>query len=387
MKKQVLFVIDSLRCGGAEKSLVSLLPLLDYDRLDVDLLIVHRGGVFERYLPPNVRIIPLPVATGWRFFLQQLCRLRLTILLRIGRLVRKKWHSAELHWRVMGAAFAPMETRYDVAVAYHQGFPTYYTACKVTAAKKYAWINVDLLNAGYAEKFNRSFYDRFDAIAVVSETLRNLLEKTFYADQAKLCTVYDILNLNLIRQLAREPNFADHLPADVLRIATVGRLSVEKNHALALATAKILKENSLNFRWYFVGDGPERSNIERLVDIYGLHEHVVMLGMQPNPYPYMAGCDIYVQTSRFEGFCLTLREARILNKPVVTTNFSVAVDQIQDGENGLIAEMTAESLAEKILLLARNDALRKQLIAALRLEADRTMITETEKVNKMLLAG
>ena len=101
----------------------------------------------------------------------------------------------------------------------------------------------------------------------------------------------------------------------------------------------------------------------------------------------MDSCDVYVQTSSFEGFCLTLREARILNKPVVSTTFSVAYDdQACDGENGLIAEMTAESVAEKIMLLAKNNALREKLIVATRLEEDRTMVTEAAKVNKMLLA-
>ena len=184
----------------------------------------------------------------------------------------------------------------------------------------------------------------------------------------------------------RSLSFEDKFPINALRIVTVGRMTTQKNYVLAVETAKHLKDSGLNFCWFFVGDGPERVTIENLVTDYGLEEYVLLLGIQSNPYPYMAGCDIYVQTSSFEGFCLTLREARILNKPVVSTNFSVVYDQIRDGENGLIAEMIAESVAEKIILLAKNKTLREKLIAATRFEEDRTMVTEAAKVNKMLLA-
>lgn len=386
MKKKVLFVIDSLTCGGAEKSLVSLLPLLDYDKLEVDLLIVRRGGIFDLHVPSQVRLIALPMATGIRKMLRPLCRLRFFARLRCNRLLGIPQHSAEQHWTTMKAAIAPLKKNYDAAVAWHQGFPTYYVASRVNSVRKYAWVNIDLSKAGYAASFNRSFYDRFHGISAVSDTLRMMLENTDYIDKTRLYTVYDILNVDQIRQLARETGFNDNLPVGTLRIVTTGRMTTQKNYVLAVNTAWRLKENGLNFHWYFVGDGPERCHIKQLIEARSLQEHITLLGTQSNPYPYMAGCDIYVQTSRFEGFCLTLREARILNKPVVSTDFPVVHDQIRDGENGLIAKMTPESVAEKILLLARDPVLREKLIAATRLEEDRTAMTEAAKVNEMLLA-
>lgn len=385
MKKQVLFVVDSLTCGGAEKSLVSLLPLLDYRKIEVDLLIVSRGGVFEQYLHPPVRVIALPEATDTGKYLQQLCRLILGVRSRLFRMFGLQRHDAEFYWTVMKYAVVPLKRYYDTAVAWHQGFPTYYVAAKVDAAKKFAWVNVDLQKAGYSESFNKSYYNRFDRIAAVSETLRRMLEG-IYVDKEKLYTVYDILNPELIRQMATVGCVDDNTTAGTLRIVTVGRMTTQKNYRLAVETAKRLKDIGLKFRWYFVGDGFERVTVERLVADYGLNDYVFLLGMQPNPYPYMANCDIYVQTSAFEGFCLTLREARILHKPVVSTDFSVVHDQIRDGENGLITKMTPESVAEKILLLARDPALREKLIAATRFEEDQTAMTEAAKVNEMLLA-
>ena len=386
MKRQILFVIDSLGCGGAEKSLVSLLPLLEYDKMDVDVLLVSRGGVFEQYQPSSVRVIALPKAAGVGKLLKQLCRFVLWARLRLFRMLGLRRHGAEHHWTAMKYAVAPLKKHYDAAVAWHQGFPTYYVASKVDADKKYAWVNIDLRKAGYSESFNRPYYNRFERVAAVSEALRRMLGETSYVDKERLHTVYDILNPELIRQLAAEDGVDDNLPAGTLRIVTAGRMTAQKNYGLAVETARRLKAAGLKFRWYFVGDGPERESVAQLVADYGLEEYVSLLGMLPNPYRRMAGCDIYVQTSSFEGFCLTLREARILNKPVVSTDFPVVHDQIRDGENGLIAKMTPESVAEKILLLARVPALREKLIAATRLEEDRTAMTEAAKVNEMLLA-
>lgn len=384
MKKQVLFVVDSLRCGGAEKSLVSLLPLLDYSRMDIDLLIVSRGGVFEQYLYPSVRVIALPEVIGQGKLLKLFCRLVFGIRLRLLRLFGLRRHGAELHWTAMKYAEVSMKKHYDTAVAWHQGFPTYYVAAKVDAAKKFAWVNVDLKKAGYSESFNKPYYNRFDRIAAVSETLRRMLEG-IYVDKERLYTVYDILNPEFIRQMAAEGGNDYDTSTGTLRIVTVGRMTLQKNYRLAVETAKRLRDIGLKFHWYFVGDGPEREAVEQLVADYGLDDYVFLLGMQPNPYPYMVNCDIYVQTSAFEGFCLTLREARILHKPVVSTDFAVVRDQIRDGENGLIAEMNPESLASKILLVANNPELKERLIAATRIEKDMTAVTEAAKVNKMLL--
>lgn len=97
--------------------------------------------------------------------------------------------------------------------------------------------------------------------------------------------------------------------------------------------------------------------LEEKIGQYGLQKDFILLGVQANPYPYMKAGDIYVQTSRFEGYCLTLTEARILNRPCVATNFDVVYDQMVQSENGLVVEMTPEAVAEGILRLMRDPAL------------------------------
>ena len=105
-----------------------------------------------------------------------------------------------------------------------------------------------------------------------------------------------------------------------------------------------------------------------MVKDYNLQDNVKFLGIFTNPYPFIKECDIYCQPSRFEGFGLAIAEARILNKPIVATNFDIVHDQIRDGENGLIAQMNGYDLGAKIKLIIESDKLRNKIIDRLQSE-------------------
>ena len=384
MKKRVLFLIDSLTCGGAEKSLISLLPLLDYSQIDVDLLMFKRGGVFEKYVPQQVRVISHRLyGSGFVDRLsQRLHQMCFSWNLRFG----KKRHGAETHWRAMHQAVMPLERQYDVAIAYQQGMPTFFLATKVNAAKKVAWINADVLAAGYDMDYCKQFYDKMDAVVAVSQKLFDLLSVRASWMQDKLHCVYDIINPEVVRTLAQEQVTDMNPVGDALSIVTVGRLTKPKNHLLALDAAHILKENGLDFKWYFVGEGEMRTAIEQRIADLGLAENVILLGLKENPYPYMAKADVYVQTSAFEGFGMTIAEAKMLQRPVVSTNFDVIHDQIVDHQNGLIADMTPQNVAEKILELMADEELRGSISKSLANETYSTVNTEPAKVMRLITA-
>ena len=384
MKKRVLFLIDSLTCGGAEKSLISLLPLLDYSQIDVDLLMFKRGGVFEKYVPQQVRVISHRLyGSGFVDQLsQRLHQMCFSWNLRFG----KKRHGAETHWRAMHQAVMPLEGQYDVAIAYQQGMPTFFLATKVNAVKKVAWINADVLAAGYDMDYCKQFYDKMDAVVAVSQKLFDLLSVRASWMQDKLHCVYDIINPEVVRTLAQEQVTDMNPVGDALSIVTVGRLTKPKNHLLALDAAHILKDNGLDFVWYFVGEGEMRTAIEQRIADLGLADNVILLGLKENPYPYMAKADVYVQTSAFEGFGMTIAEAKMLHRPVVSTNFDVIHDQIVDHQNGLIADMTPQSVAEKILELMADEELRSSISKSLANETYSTVITEPSKVMRLITA-
>lgn len=387
MKKKLLFVIDSLICGGAEKSLVSLLPLLNQEKYEIHLWMLHRGMVFESLLSENVLVEDEPSYRTWEYLFFRLSHIVYSLLFRINQLLGIKEHTAETLWKCVGKAYKVPKETFDVAIAYQQGVPTYIVSTKINAKKKIAWINADIFAAGYDISYNAAFYDQYDALVPVSKNLEFVLREKYPQYSEKYHYVYDILNPDLIRRQSQMPVddfiFSHQHPL----IVTTGRLAIAKNHRLAVEAAKKLQERGIDFVWLFVGDGEERPNIESLIKIYCLQKHVILIGERTNPYPYMAQCDVYVQTSSFEGYGLAIAEAKILGKPVVSTNFDVVHDQIKHGHDGLIAEMTPESVADNILRLINDKDLRNRIIASVNKEKNTTYMTEVEKVEKLFDAN
>lgn len=377
-------MIDSLGCGGAERSLISLLPKLDNNRAQIHLMTMSRGGVFEQFLPDGITIMSFPEHTGVSKALFKASQGTFSIKTRLFSLLSIRRHRAEMYWSVMSASYPTLNTYYDVAVAYHQGFPTYYVAEKVKAAKKIAWINTDMSKAGYRQNYNRSYYDRYDNVVAVSDILRERLCSQGYVVADKISTIYDINDAYLIRKMAKEDVFITPSDSSLLRLATVGRMVPIKNYSLAVETAKRLKQRGIRFLWTMVGDGADRSKVEKLIRQYDLEPEISLVGLRPNPYPYIAQCDIYVNTSLFEGFGLTLTEARILNKPIVTTNFSVVNDQISDGVNGLVVEPEAEALAEAIIRLFNDRQLYTDIVSNIQKEAYDTSAASIAMVESLL---
>lgn len=237
--------------------------------------------------------------------------------------------------------------------------------------------------AGYRPQFNRPFYERMTGICVVSNALSRLLADAGFVSPDRMRIIKDIVNKDLIKKMADAD--IDILKSSArIKILTVGRLVPQKNYPLAVETADLLRNKGLDFVWYYVGEGDDRKKVENLIQQKGLQKYIFLSGLLQNPYPYFKACDIYVQTSAFEGFGLTLSEAKLFHKPIVTTNFPPAYDQIIDGENGLIAEMTAESLAEKILCIIENPDLKDKLINGTQKEENLTAETESAQVNRLL---
>ena len=369
MKKTILFVINSMGCGGAEKSLLSLLSLIDYQKYDITLLMFRRGGMFEPLLPSAVRIHDAldymsfcAQPTGKQllsFDLRRLtARLRTSLFLRQNALKGRPLHDAQAYWKYASKAFDPLPECYDIAIAWGQGTPTHFVAEKVTAQRKFAWVNVNYTLAGHSAPFDDRYYKQYNGIICVSKELTDLFANTFPAYRDKIYTILDIKNPNMILQMAQQA--CNLLKGKGLMIVTVGRLVPQKGYDIATKAASLLKSRGMQFHWYVVGDG-NRQPIEADIERYGISDCFTLLGAKENPYPYMKAADIYVQTSRYEGYCLTLAEARMLNVPCVTTNFDVVYAQMIDGENGLVVDMTPEAVADGIARLASDTDLYQHI--------------------------
>lgn len=385
--KKVLFIIDSLTCGGAEKSLVSLLPLLDREKYELHLWMLNRGGEFESLLPADVIVEHDPRRSTMAKLKSFLGQVMFSFMLRFNRCVGHKEHPAETLWKSKGWAMTGIPGEWDVAIAYQQGLPTYLVASKIKAKHKMAWVNVDIFKAGYNVEFNLRHLNKMDHVIAVSQTLSSMIAKHMTAIAPKLVTILDVLNPQLITTLADAeipPDLPKHDINSCPLLVTVARVSPQKNYLLAVETASALRAKGIDFHWIFVGDGPDMPNVKLRVDELRLNDIVIPIGVRTNPYPYMKACDVYVQTSRFEGFGLTVGEAKILHKPIVSTNFTVVTNQLIDGKNGLIAEMNPESLSTAIIKMLKDNDLRKRMVENLKTEYNQTSVTEVKKVEHLL---
>jgi glycosyltransferase involved in cell wall biosynthesis len=237
----------------------------------------------------------------------------------------------------------------------------------VRAKVKIAFINADYEGVGHNKDFDRVYYAEYNHIVAVSDKLEQMVQAVFPEYANRITTVYDINNAEMIGKMAIESNPYEKETVHPV-IVTVGRLVQQKGYDLAVEAARNMKMLGINFRWYFVGEGPSRNRIEQAIRQYDLSEHVILVGAKDNPYVYMKHADLYVQTSRFEGYCLTLAEARMLNKPVISTNFDVVYNQLRDEENGLIVSMDPEEIAGAIVRLWKNADLRNHIVENLKQE-------------------
>lgn len=387
MKKRILFVINTLNCGGAEKSLISLLSVFDYDRYDVELQMISICGSLIEFVPPQVKVLPairyFDYCTSSFFsndvtFAFALARLKISLGIRTD----KKLYDVQVQWKYASPVIKPGEEEYDVAIAWGQDTPTHYVAEKVKARKKLAFINGDYRKAGRNRDFDAPFYMKYDYVVSVSDLLSDIIIEVFPEIKDRVRTVYDINNAELIISMAELENpFSD--VHGKIKIVTVGRLAKTKGYDIAVEAAKTLRDKGVSFVWYFVGGGPEMTAIKESVKANGLESIVFPVGEKENPYAYMKNADIYVQTSRREGYCLTLYEARVLNKPCVSTCFDVVYNQLIDGENGIITEMNGEAVAMGILKLIKSDELRNHIIENVKKEK-KGNVEEIEKLYELI---
>ncbi|WP_375088962.1 glycosyltransferase [Peribacillus sp. RS7] len=394
-KKRVLFVIDSLDCAGAEKSLISLLSAFDYEKYSVDLRLFAYGHILEELVPKEVNILkPLEYTEFSKMSFKEACInsirkfnlnsliSRLTYSLKIR--LRKYNHSqkARVFWENISKVIEEDSTIYDIAISYAQGIPTFYVAEKVKANKKLAWVNVSNRLDEVEKDFQQRFYDQFDKIVAVSESTKVIFVETFNKYTAKTEVIYDINNADSIIKMAGiGKSYNDNFEG--IRILTIGRLDQNKGYDIALAACKMLKESGINFRWYALGKGILKEKIEEQIRRAGLTKDFILLGVEANPYPFIKDSDIYVQTSRHEGFGLAIAEARMLNIPVVTTSFDAVYNQMVNKKNGLVVDMNAEAVCEGIATLIRDLTLKESIVNYLKTEK-KGNIEEIEKIYKLI---
>ena len=355
MKKKILFVINNLNCGGAEKALISLLEIMDYSKFDVDLLLFKREGIFISKIPKQVNLLPEP--ENYKYF-------DMSIKTAVIELIKKGRIDIALA-RILSLYTFKTEKKksvYDVAIGYLEKKPIYFCVDKVSAKKKIGWIHNDYEKLEMDKKIDDKYFNKLDYVFTVSEECLNVLKKIFPQYKEKFKIMHNIVSDKAIKKLSLEKVTDVQFNKEDINIVSVGRLNYQKGFEMAIEACSILKGKGYKIKWNIVGDGEERSNLERLINKFNVKDEFKLLGIRENPYPYVAKSDIYVQPSRFEGKAIAIDEAKILNKPIVLTNFSTAKDQIENKINGLICDMNSYSLASEIESLIIESELKNNIV-------------------------
>ncbi len=368
--KSLLFVIPTMRMGGAERSLVSLLNALDPTRVKVDLLLFEGGGELQSQLPSWVNVIEAdPITRGMvleiRFYLKDLAkrsipatisRIWMTARADLGRKLKL---TPKFNWDIIKNHIPPLQKQYDVAIGFLEGFTDYYVIDKVSASRKIGWIHTDISKLPHTREEDL-YYSKFDMLATITDSCRSSIVDRYPCLSEKTYVVQNIVSEAEILRKAAEPMSLS--PSNGLyELVTVARLEYIKGIDIAIEACRILSERHVPICWHIYGDGSLRKQLDTQIKTYGLSEMLILHGTVPNPYPFIKASDLVVQPSRLEGKSVVLDEAKLLGKAIVVTNYPSVSDQIQHGKTGWIVEITPEAIAEGIEHVLNNPDLRSNL--------------------------
>lgn len=377
MKKKILISSFDLAIGGVERSLIGLLNHIDYDRYDVDLLLFRHEGEFLPLLPQGPTLLPeISKYTTFRKSIGQILK-EGYFPIGVARLIAK--YIGSIHGKMkkvdepgylaiqygweFSAPFLPkLEQEYDAAIGFL--WPHHFIGKKVRAKKRIGWIHTDYSNIVVNKQMEMRMWNKVDQIVAVSEDCSKTFLTLFPNLAEKTTVIENILSPGFIQEQAKAfiPKEMENKQGKTI-LVTVGRLSHAKGLDIAIRACKELVDSGYNVEWYVVGYGPLEDELDQLIIELEMQNHFFLLGKKINPYPYIKYCDIYVQPSRYEGKAVTIREAQILKKPVLITNFPTAKSQAQDGVDALITPQTANGIAEGIERLLDNQTLSSTLIS------------------------
>lgn len=372
---EILLGIHDFHVGGIEKAMVCLLQELIKDsRINVTLMVIRKQGEYLKDLPEKIVVQEInmcDIDRNEQFFSSKELCVKYIKKLQIGKLLKLFGQSIYLHswplekkisylWSKYDKSVPCCERDFDIAIDFQgQGtFMTYYIANKINAERKYTWVHNDFSVGENRMEWAVALFDKFDGIVSVSQAAKDIFDSLFPSLKKKTSVCYNIMSCQNILEMAEQETVSK---ANGVNIVTVGRISYQKGYDYALWAMKQLKNEGYKFTYWIVGDGECREEMQYLSKQYEIDDCVRFTGFQHNPYKYMKMCDIYLQPSRFEGFCLTIGEAKLLQKVIVTTDFAGAREQIIDGKTGVIVDSSKEAILAGIKKIMDNSDLRNSI--------------------------
>lgn len=384
--------MESLRIGGAEKSLLTILNLLDYTKYEVDLFLFKHNGDFFPMIPSQVHL--LEESKSYKIFSDNRKMSTLKFLTKLD--FNKVYHSSiwlfqtliskikkeklYIGWNHVKYFFDTIEKEYDTSIAFLERKTIYFNIDKVKSKNKIGFIHNDYSIYPYDDKLDRYYFKYYNKIAIVSEHCKDVLMQIFPEYKDKFIVIKNMVSKELIERLSQEKIINNKLYKNSIKIVSVGRLVKQKGFDQAIIICKKLVENNINIQWYIIGEGEERNHLESLIKEYQLENNIFLVGADTNPYKWINIADIYVQPSRFEGYGITVAEAKTLNKPIVASDIP-EFRELLSNEKGLLSK-NINDFVTNIEKIINDKKLKTKLINNLKLEE--ITFEELDKLEKIM---
>ena len=324
----VLFLIPTLDRGGAENVLVDLVNHMDQSRFKITVQTLFDKDSQKDRLKEGIE---------YKSFLYHQFHGNSRLMARIP---------AGLLYRLI------VKKRYDVVVSYLEGPTTHIiSGCPYPETKKIAWVHVEMRNMKQASvgfcssKRAINAYKAFDRTVFVADTVRKSFETVFGTVLQNGEVLYNTVNSEQIIKLSEESSSDQWFLKEEFNIVSVGRIIDAKGFDRLASIQKKLIDSGLNTHVYILGTGKDRETIEEYTKKNGIASTFTFLGFQENPYKYLVRADLFVCSSRREGFSTAVTEALILGVPVISTNCSGAYELLgEHNEFGIVTENNEEAL-------------------------------------------
>ena len=391
-KKKILIVHSDLMIGGAESSLIGLLQSLDYSRVDVTLMLLNPVGDLLALVPSEVHLYPTPKPYNDLMLpIKDVVFKHFNLPIALSRLLAKRqargWDGrtymtkelAHLH----AMKFLPrIEGEYDLALSFID--PHVIVSQKVNAKIRMGWMHTDISRFIIDKVLDEKVWDALDYAVNVSEACNKAFQEFYPRLAGKAISIENVLSRKYIYSRAEAQDVSSEMPHPEGRtnILSVGRFTEAKNFKNVSHILKQVREQGIDAKWYLIGYGNEQEILDAITET-SMQEHCIILGKRDNPYPYIKACDIYAQPSIWEGKCVAVREAQILNRPVLITDYATSHSQLTDGYDGVIAPQDNDGCARSLASLIQDKALQERLIAGTQKE-DYTNAKELDKIYRLL---
>lgn len=345
--KKILFVVPDRKMGGVSVVLEDILNNISLEEKQVDLLILNNEGSRLANIDKRINIIyggsffkaiDTPISSFLKKFdFLMLSRKLYTVFLLKTGLIKSL---------LIRQRKKILNDKYDVEVSFKDGFVAIFTSVGDTPQKIH-WIHSQYKNFDPTRNYRKTFkniYDNFDLVVSVSLEAMNNFNKLYHCED-KYRIIDNIIDTKKIKTLSTDKQ---KLSDREINIVSVGRLDKTKGYDILLQVCSRLKNNNFmdNVHITIIGEGPETGKLEALKKDLKLEKYVSFIGKQDNPYPYMAGANFYVSSSRTESFGLTLVEALIIGIPVLTVENAATSIIVENNVNGLIVPNSSDGLYE-----------------------------------------